>query len=82
MTPGVILWVQAVVEHAGLLHFAGCSMHNADDGMAVQTEGALGRLQERLEEREPGSLLRTDTMHCGLNLLVIACYPLRWVWAG
>ena len=43
---------QAVVEHAGLLHFAGCSMHDADDSMAIQTEGALARLQERLEERE------------------------------
>lgn len=40
------------MEHAGLLHFAGCSMHDAEDGMAVQTEGALARLQERLEERE------------------------------
>ena len=27
-------------------------MHDAEDGMAVQTEGALARLQERLEERE------------------------------
>lgn len=43
---------QAVVEHAGLLHFAGCSMHDANDSVAIQTEGALARLQERLEERE------------------------------
>ena len=43
---------QAVVEHAGLLHFAGCSMHNANDGMAAQTKGALARLQARLEDRE------------------------------
>ena len=41
-----------MVEHAGLLHFAGCSMHDANDGMAAQTKGALARLQERLEERE------------------------------
>ena len=41
----------AVVEHAGLLHFAGCSMHDPDETMAEQTEGALARLQERLEER-------------------------------
>ena len=27
-------------------------MHDADDSVAIQTEGALARLQERLEERE------------------------------
>jgi hypothetical protein len=51
---------QAVVEHAGLLHFAGCSMHDANDGMAVQTKGALARLQARLEEREFASLPPLD----------------------
>jgi hypothetical protein len=52
---------QAVVEHAGLLHFAGCSMHDADDDMAAQTKGALARLQDRLEECEP---LSCALMHC------------------
>lgn len=33
-------------------------MHDADDDMAVQTQGALTRLEERLEERESSSSLR------------------------
>eukprot|EP01051_Picozoa_sp_SAG22_P003284 SAG22_NODE_158_length_16966_cov_26.252446_3_plen_355_part_00 len=37
-----------VVEHAGLLYFAGCSMHDEAMGMAEQTKGALDRLSERL----------------------------------
>ena len=39
-------------------------MHDPDDGMAVQTEGALARLTERLEERG-----------CGLeDILSLTCY--------
>jgi enamine deaminase RidA (YjgF/YER057c/UK114 family) len=42
------------VEHNGLLHFSGCSMHDESQDMATQTEGALARLTERLTERGVG----------------------------